>query len=301
MTSLKRYPGTNEDRFRGSVSSALLAKMWKSQFNVDVTKFLHAEDIKLIPVVPHNYLKFAPVSSGDGEFYSNLMRRMGYDSETKPEFSEAASFIAPESMVLDVGCGMGAFSLKCPGSYCGIDTNRTAIEDGVTLGRNVRYGFVQDEAEGKYDVVTAFQVLEHVDDPVGFIQACINCLRPGGTIIISTPNMRGMTGYVPNEILNLPPHHLTWWDDSSLKSLIDGNNCNTCKIWYEPLQPTQYSNVLMALLWPRDDRHLVTSPLFPILRACVRIATRIAARIWHDVPFVFGQTIMAVAMKKQVN
>jgi len=298
MNIRKKYHLPTEDSFRGKISVLTLSKMWKSKYGVSVDRFFASGELELIPVQPYNYYRFSSAKSGDAEFYGKLMRHMGYDCAEKPEFSEAILAIDPRDKVLDVGCGIGNFSLRCPGLYRGIDTNPTAVEDAAKLGRNVQYGMVQDEEPNSYDVVTAFQVLEHVDDPNTFLRACISCLRPGGILIISTPNMGGVVGYTTNEILNYPPHHMTWWSHSSLQSLISDCDCELTSLWLEPLQPIQFRIALLALLWPRNEKHLTTSRFFPVFELAIKVLARIAGKLWGEIPFIAEQTVMVVARKK---
>lgn len=47
--------------------------------------------------------------------------------------------------------------------------------------------FVRDAPSGPFDLVTAFDVLEHVEDDVAFIRGLFERLRPGGTLLVSVP------------------------------------------------------------------------------------------------------------------
>jgi 2-polyprenyl-3-methyl-5-hydroxy-6-metoxy-1,4-benzoquinol methylase len=279
------------------ISTLTLAKVWRSSFGLTVDRFFSSQEIELEPVPPYNYYRFTSALSGDADFYSKLMRRIGYEASEKAEFVQAALEIAPGQKVLDVGSGIGNFSTRCPGEYRGIDTNPTAVEDAAKLGRNVHYGLVQDEKPNSYDIVTVFQVLEHVDSPREFISSCVSCLRPGGILIVTTPDMNGFVGYHTNEILNYPPHHMSWWSQSSLQALVNDCGCAVTKVWNEPLQSRHLGGALSALFWPRSEKHLTTSIFFPLFDLGFHLVARIAARRWKNIPFIMGHTMMVVATK----
>jgi SAM-dependent methyltransferase len=290
---------SDDELVKGKISTSTLAKMWQSAFGLNVDRFFSSPEIELQPVPPYNYYRFTFARPGDGEFYGRLMRRIGYESAERSEFGEAALEIAEGEKVLDVGSGTGNFSTRCRGEYKGLETNPVAVEDAAKLGRNVHLGLVEDEVPESYDAVVAFQVLEHVDDPKEFIKACVRCLRPGGRLILSVPDMNGFVGYATNELLNYPPHHMTWWTESSLRALIADCGCEPIKVWYEPLRKLHLCGALSAIFWPRGERHLVSSIRFRIMRLGIRVLSRIAASKWDHVPFIKGHTMMVVATKTQ--
>ena len=69
-----------------------------------------------------------------------------------------------------------------------------------------------------YDVVTAFQVLEHIADPLPFLKNCIDALNPGGLLVIAVPNNDAFIRFADLP-LNEPPHHVGLWSPRSLASL----------------------------------------------------------------------------------
>ena len=104
------------------------------------------------------------------------------------------------SKILDVGCGGG---LLCESLYdfgaevTGIDAAGPGIEvakiHAQKNDKNIKYfektaEEIIKENKGAYDVVTCLEVLEHVPDPKSLVATCVNLLRPGGLIFLSTIN-----------------------------------------------------------------------------------------------------------------
>src|SRR5581483_4571567 len=93
--------------------------------------------------------------------------------------------------------------------------NAAAVKTANALGRSVSQRDIFEillEQPKEFDVTCAFQVVEHVSDPLGLIGAMIALTRPGGQIIISAPNAGAYISRC-RDLLNAPPHHVTWWED----------------------------------------------------------------------------------------
>jgi 2-polyprenyl-6-hydroxyphenyl methylase/3-demethylubiquinone-9 3-methyltransferase len=98
--------------------------------------------------------------------------------------------------ILDVGCGGGAFlSLaRSAGSICtGLEVNPVRVAYSRERARlDVRFQtideFVSDGTQrGNFDVVTLWDVIEHVNEPFRTLECAVQALRPGGVLLIDTP------------------------------------------------------------------------------------------------------------------
>jgi 2-polyprenyl-3-methyl-5-hydroxy-6-metoxy-1,4-benzoquinol methylase len=96
----------------------------------------------------------------------------------------------------------------------------------------------------RFDIVSAFQVLEHVSEPGKFISCATKLLKPNGKLIIGVPNSNPYL-YKKDiyHTLNLPPHHMGLWDKEALKNLSDSFGLENIDVKIEPLD-----NVLYYLL-----------------------------------------------------
>jgi 2-polyprenyl-3-methyl-5-hydroxy-6-metoxy-1,4-benzoquinol methylase len=100
--------------------------------------------------------------------------------------------------VLEAGCGEGygaALMARHAAQVVGVDYNVPALELARARHRlpNLDYRTANlldlaKEQPGEFDVVTNFQVLEHLADPRPFLGAAAACVKPGGLLILTTPN-----------------------------------------------------------------------------------------------------------------
>jgi SAM-dependent methyltransferase len=101
--------------------------------------------------------------------------------------------------ILDVGCGTGTMLqyLARYGQAEGIDADEGAIqfchERGVHQVQQVEsVPFPFEDAT--FDLITAFDVLEHIDDDLGTLREMYRVMRPGGRLLVSVPAYRFLWG-----------------------------------------------------------------------------------------------------------
>ncbi len=100
--------------------------------------------------------------------------------------------------LLDVGCGLGYFvkSVSEVPSWeaYGYEISKPAVEFAQRRLRldKVRHGRVEDSgfAQESFDIITLWDVIEHVPDPDPFLSYLFSILKPNGMLFIHTPNVQ---------------------------------------------------------------------------------------------------------------
>jgi len=105
--------------------------------------------------------------------------------------------IGPNKKVLDLGCGTGYGSRMLYGAgseVYGIDVSQGAIDYAKKKYSGPKYVCCSAEKtpfqNNFFDVVTAFEVIEHVQNPEKVLREIYRVLKNGGDLFISTPNPR---------------------------------------------------------------------------------------------------------------
>lgn len=164
------------------------------------------------------------------QLYEQLDVRV-YESElpgrkrtAKRHFEIVKRFVR-SGRILDIGCASGLF-LKLAGDDgwepFGIEPSEHLYQHARLLladeGRIIRTT-LQDAAlpTGFFDVVTFWDVLEHVPDPLCFMRTCASLLKPGGHLFLNVPDLESL----PARILGsrwplLLPEHLNYFTRRSL-------------------------------------------------------------------------------------
>ncbi|MGI8693745.1 MAG: class I SAM-dependent methyltransferase [Geodermatophilaceae bacterium] len=109
--------------------------------------------------------------------------------------------------MLEVGCGYGLFlaaAVEHGYDVTGVELSRSASEHARTVLRlNVHQGQLDDAVlDGPYDVIAAWDTLEHIPDPVAFLRTARELLADDGVLVFSTPYISS----VPARLLRT-----RWW------------------------------------------------------------------------------------------
>ena len=134
--------------------------------------------------------------------------------------------------LLDIGTGPGFFALhgqKRGWEVKAIEPSRQAAAHVRGMGIDVYEGIFEEAILpdlGMFDVVHMSNVLEHIPNPIDFVNWCHQLLRPGGILCIETPNdyspfqeaLRDGCGVAP--WWAVPEHHINYFNFNSLNHLL---------------------------------------------------------------------------------
>jgi len=144
-------------------------------------------------------------------------------------YQQFARYAPPAGLrLLDVGCGVGEFVFLA--RWLGYDATGIDFDEGrVLLGRQVYSvplqsagiaDLVADKQGDKYDIITLFDVLEHLENPVGAIRDLTALFKAGGHFVVSVPSWNRWPQWVGSRV-DLPPHHLTLWTEQALRRALE--------------------------------------------------------------------------------
>lgn len=148
----------------------------------------------------------------------------------------APAAFAPAAKLLDIGCAYGPFlSAAAERGYevAGIDPSAAAVSYVTDQLGIPAYRASVDEladagsrpeslAEGGFDVVTMWYVIEHLTDVSAALRTVAGLLKSGGVFAFSTPNLRGVSGRTRfREFLaHSPSDHFTIWSPRTARGVL---------------------------------------------------------------------------------
>lgn len=143
-----------------------------------------------------------------------------------PPIMRAVERLKPRR-VLDYGCGNGALCrvLKQHGiaEIVGMDPSESGIQQAAQGGPGIRflnhsvYDPLPAEFHGSFDLIISTEVVEHLYAPRALPRRFLEGLKPGGTVLVTTP----YHGYLKNLAIALlnkwDSHHSVFWDHGHIK------------------------------------------------------------------------------------
>ena len=147
--------------------------------------------------------------------------------------------------LLDIGCGTGyfpAFMKRRGYDVTGVETDQKARafaekEFGIRVYSPA--DFINHKLEGKFDVITLWHVLEHLDDFNLYLEKMLEQLSPGGSLVIALPNCSSLDArhYKASWAGYDVPRHLWHFTPATLKILAENHGLKIRKMKRLMLDP----------------------------------------------------------------
>jgi 2-polyprenyl-3-methyl-5-hydroxy-6-metoxy-1,4-benzoquinol methylase len=139
--------------------------------------------------------------------------------------------------IIDVGCGNGHFlkvALQRGWEVYGTEYTDEAIAQCQAKGIKMQQGELNPKhyAPESFDIITSFEVLEHINTPHQEITNFHAILRKGGLVYLTTPNFNSVSKHLLKENWSVVeyPEHLSYYTPKTLKRLFEKHQFTTLQI-----------------------------------------------------------------------
>ncbi len=153
-----------------------------------------------------------------------------------------------QNTVLDFGCGSGVFLdfLKSNNYEVeGLETHPETADNARKLTQANIYNSLSDLEKNKYDVITAWHVIEHVHELKLTLNTLRKSLKKDGVLFVAVPNHLSFDAqhYKENWAAYDVPKHLYHFDRSSLKTV-----AKNCKLNLIDVHPMKFDSYYVSML-----------------------------------------------------
>ncbi len=140
---------------------------------------------------PENYISYPSAIEDERSWFRRIDRKIGVEKRCKSVIMQSGK---KSGKILDIGCATGIFlnGMKQHGWDCyGVEPSDFASRYAMDrFGLNVYNGYLNDGLfeDNFFDIITLWDVFEHLPEPIETIQTISKMLKPGGLLVITTPN-----------------------------------------------------------------------------------------------------------------
>jgi len=187
----------------------------------------------------HGFLFPVPSQADIDAYYHNLNSGLSSDASWQTEAGhkcqlwrrllDGVECTSGRGPLLDLGCGGGQFlqlAAECGWTEAsGVEPSPKAIAIArAAVSAPIFEGAWKDVPlqPARFAAVALLDVLEHDTDPHGLLEHCFSLLRPGGSLIITVPNIHGFSirCFGRGAYVVIPPEHLSYFTAKSLRLLL---------------------------------------------------------------------------------
>lgn len=201
--------------------------------------------------------------------YQGYNINLYYSEITRLRYRELLNEFEPfrkTNKLLDIGCGSGFFleEAKAKGwEVYGTEYTDRAIKMCEEKGIKMNKGALNANAYEKdmFDVVTSFEVIEHIYNPIDEVNAIHKILRKGGLVYMTTPNFNSIERYVLKVNYNIIqyPEHLSYYTSRTINYLFAKNGFSKWKIKTTGISLSRLRISVKAMRNRADDEPLVSA------------------------------------------
>ncbi len=158
--------------------------------------------------------------------------------------------------VLDIGCRTGDFLMHFPDNLDreGVELSENSAEIAKGRSLTVYQDFVENiNFDKQYDVVTCYALLEHLLEPLTFLDKLSNMVSPGGVVVIMIPTYECVKQWIIDRFTSVrwwmysPPQHLNFFSKQFLDRYLAKNNFKLVdRYWTSGGMFNPFRNILLA-------------------------------------------------------
>lgn len=148
--------------------------------------------------------------------------------------------LTSSARVLDYGCGAGLF--------VGF-LREQGVENANGYDPFVPEYSDQRLLDQQYDAVVSYDVIEHADDPRAFLQSLVRLVKPGGLLVIGTPNAENVSVSRKGDPSLHVPYHRHILSERVLLALGKEAGCEPSQVYERSFYDSLYPTVNSRFMW----------------------------------------------------
>ncbi|KKL53303.1 hypothetical protein LCGC14_2276800 [marine sediment metagenome] len=225
------------------------------------------------PLKLHELADLNPTLYNSKSYYKLLIRtHSDLISRYRTQVKEIYKMVGKKGKLLDVGCSIGMF-LNIASSYgfetYGFDINKINLNKAKQFFgiKPLPDNYLNDnDFVNFFDIVTMWDVLEHLPNPVEYLSHLIMVLKPGGLLVVQCPNMESyeFSKFGKNWNWLTPGDHLQFFTPKTLTKVLSAGGFHIIKVkpWMDGLSFSKY----MIKLKNRNPTFLFNRLLFKMIK-----------------------------------
>ena len=166
------------------------------------------------------------ISADQAKFLREYLGEEKYFGEYFDRKLDLIECHSPPGTLMDFGCGAGLLLTRARArgwKVIGVEGSGPAAAHAKSSGLEVWEGAIESfSTDATFDVVTAFHTVEHFADPIEFMKGAHRLLKPGGFVVLTTPDRHSVLGRLLGKrwFGYYNDEHVFFYDERSLRATL---------------------------------------------------------------------------------